>query len=85
MKMFQYVIKDEIGIHARPAGKLVKNAKQFVSNITIQKGDKKADATKLLAILGLCVKKDDNITVQIEGTDEVVAYDQVKEFLEREL
>ena len=31
MKQFQYTIKDELGVHARPAGLLVKLAKQYTS------------------------------------------------------
>ena len=37
MKQFQYTIKDELGVHARPAGLLVKLAKQYTSAITIEK------------------------------------------------
>ncbi|NBH36254.1 HPr family phosphocarrier protein [Clostridiaceae bacterium] len=56
MKTFEYVIKDELGIHARPAGSLVKEAKQFMSKITIQKGDKVVKASKLMALMGMGVK-----------------------------
>ena len=42
MKEFKYVITDEVGIHARPAGLLVKKAKEFTSTITISKDDKSA-------------------------------------------
>ena len=31
MKQFQYTIKDELGVHARPAGLLVKLAKQYTA------------------------------------------------------
>ena len=37
MKEFKYVITDEVGIHARPAGLLVKKAKEFTSTIIISK------------------------------------------------
>ena len=43
MKSFNYVITDEVGIHARPAGLLVKEAKKYESAVTIVKGDRKAD------------------------------------------
>ena len=39
MKTFEYTIKDELGIHARPAGLLVKEAKKFESECTITKAD----------------------------------------------
>ena len=40
MKQFQYTIKDELGVHARPAGLLVKLAKQYTSTLTIEKNGK---------------------------------------------
>ena len=46
MKTFDYTVKDELGIHARPAGLLVKEAKNFTSKITIKKGEKEVDATE---------------------------------------
>lgn len=52
MKPFTYTIKDEVGIHARPAGLLAKKAKEFESVITLEKGGKTAAATKLMAIMG---------------------------------
>ena len=57
MGSFHYVIKDEIGIHARPAGMLAKMAKGFDSAVTITKGEKTVDASKLMAVMGLGVKK----------------------------
>lgn len=42
MKQFTYIITDEAGIHARPAGLLVKEAAKFTSTTTIAKGAKKA-------------------------------------------
>ena len=55
MKNFNYVIKDEVGIHARPASELVKEAKKYSSTITLTKGDKSAVATKLMAVMSLGV------------------------------
>ena len=56
MKTFSYTIKDEVGIHARPAGLLVKKAKEFESKITLEKGGKTAEATKLMAVMSMGVK-----------------------------
>lgn len=53
MKKFEFVIKDEMGIHARPAGLLVKEAKKYESKITIVKEGRQAAATKLMAVMGL--------------------------------
>ena len=48
MKEFTYTITDEQGIHARPAGLLVKEAAGFASAITIEKDGKKVDAKRIL-------------------------------------
>ena len=70
MKSFNYTIKDAQGIHARPAGVLVKEAGRFKSDITIEKDGKKADAKRIFAVMGLGVKSGETITVNIEGEDE---------------
>ncbi len=70
MQTFTYEIKDEIGIHARPAGLLVKAAKGLSSKASMEFGGKSADMTKLFAIMGLGVKQGDTITVNVEGPGE---------------
>lgn len=85
MKQFEYIIKDENGIHARPAGLLVKQVKSFTSTITIKKDEKSADAKRLFALMGLCVKRGDKIAVTVEGPDENEAFKSLEEFLENNL
>ncbi|MGN0327207.1 MAG: HPr family phosphocarrier protein [Lachnospiraceae bacterium] len=85
MKSFQYVIKDEVGIHARPAGELAKEAKKYLSTITIIKGDKSAVVTKLMAVMSLGVKCGEEITVTVEGEDEETAFEGIKAFMEAKL
>ncbi len=70
MKTFTYEIKDEIGIHARPAGLLVKSVKGLTSKASMEFGGKSADMTKLFAIMGLGVKHGDTITVSLGGANE---------------
>lgn len=82
MKSFNYVIKDEVGIHARPASELVKEAKKYASAITISKGDKSAVATKLMAVMSLGVKCGEEITLTVEGEDEDTALEGMKAFME---
>ena len=53
MREFTYVIKDPVGLHARPAGLLVKKAGEFTSRITIESGGKSAEAKKLIMLMGL--------------------------------
>lgn len=85
MKQFNYTITDEVGIHARPAGLLVKEAKKYASKITVSKDGKAAEATKLMAVMSLGVKKDDTVEVTVEGTDEDTAFEAVKTFFEENL
>lgn len=85
MKKFNYTIKDELGIHARPAGILAKTAKSFDSEITITKNDKTVLCTKIIALMGLGVKCGDTITVTINGGNEEIAERTMKEFFEANL
>lgn len=85
MREFDYIIKDEVGIHARPAGLLVKEAKKYESNILIEKDGKSADAVKLMALMGLGVKCGQKVTVKITGSDEEEAYTDLKLFFEKNL
>lgn len=71
MKKFEYTINDPVGIHARPAGMLVKEAKTLGSTVTIATADgRTATATKLMALIGLGIKQGDTVSVTIEGGDE---------------
>ena len=85
MKKFEYVIKDEVGIHARPAGLLVKEAKKYQSKVSITKDGKSAEATKLMALMGMGVKCGDKIIVTAEGADEDAAIDQMEAFMKNNL
>lgn len=85
MKTFSYVVKDEVGLHARPAGMLVKEAKNYTSQIEIKKGEKKADAKKLMMLMTLGVKCGEEITVEISGEDEDVAAVQLEKFFTENL
>lgn len=85
MKSFVYTVKDEIGIHARPAGLLAKKAKEFESEITVEKDSKKVVATKLMALMGMGVKCGDTVTVTAEGSDEDKAIKEIEEFFSKNL
>ena len=85
MKSFDYVITDEVGIHARPAGLLVKEAKSYDSVIRITKDGKSAEAKKLMALMGLGVKKGDTVTVSVEGGDEEAVAEIMEEFFKSNL
>jgi phosphocarrier protein len=83
MKTFEYTVTDPLGIHARPAGMIATEAKKFTSKITISKGDKSADASRLFALMGLSVKEGDNLTVICTGEDEDAAAEAVRKLLKK--
>ena len=85
MKSFNYEIKDELGIHARPAGLLVKEAKQFTSTVTLECNGKKAAAKGLMGVMGLAVKKGNTVTVTAEGADESAAIAALEAFFKANL
>lgn len=84
MKEFEYVVKDKIGLHARPAGLIVKQAGQFECDITLTNTDsgKSADAKKLFALMNLMIKQNCKINVRCSGNDENKAADAMKQCIE---
>ena len=85
MKTCEYTIKDELGIHARPAGLLVKEAKKYESECTITKDGKTKKLTQLMMLMSLGVKQGETVTVTAEGADEDAAIAGLKEFFEANL
>ena len=80
MKQFQYTITDPVGIHARPAGLLVKAAKALDSAVTVEKvGGKSAPANKLMALMGATV------LATIEGGDEEASFQAMEQFFKENL
>lgn len=85
MKEFEYVIKDPVGLHARPAGLLVKQASQFKSSITVNVNGKEGDAKKLLQIMGLGIKQGTEVKCLVEGEDETEAYEAIYSFFKENI
>ena len=77
MKDFEYTIKDELGIHARPAGVLVKEAMSFESEILIECREKSVSAKKLFRVMSLNVKKGETVIVKADGPDENQAIESI--------
>lgn len=73
MKSFTYVIADRAGIHARPAGIVVKEAKKYKSSVLFKSGEKEADGKKLAPLMALGIKCGDEVIVEVDGPDEDAA------------
>lgn len=85
MKTFDYTIKDELGIHARPAGLLAKEAKKFTSACTLTKDGNTKKLTQVMMLMSLGVKQGETVTVTAEGPDEEEAIAALKAAFESNL
>lgn len=85
MKDFNVVVKDPSGIHARPAGLLVKEISKYESTIRIELNDKVADAKRIFAVMGLGAKCGDKLRIVIDGKDEQQASTELKAFFDKNL
>ncbi len=85
MEHLSYTIKDEAGIHARPAGLIVSGAKNFDCKILIKLSEKTADAKGLFSIMGLAAKKGDTLQMEFCGDDEAAAKEYFENFLPKYL
>ena len=86
MKSFDYVITDPVGIHARPAGILVKEVKNYKDSVvTLTKGEKSVNLLKLMALMQMGIKQGDKVTVSVEGGDEEAVCAKIEEFFKANL
>ncbi len=86
MKQFTYTVTDPVGIHARPAGLLVKAIKALDSAVTITKADgKSAGGTKLMALMGLGIKQGDTIAITVDGGNEDANVASLEQFFKDNL
>ena len=80
MREFTYVIADENGMHARPAGKLTACAKQFSSEVTVFANGKQANGKRLLSLMGLGAVKGTSLRFCVDGKDEDTACEALDAF-----
>ena len=86
MKTFEYTITDALGIHARPAGLLAKEAKTFADTvITVAKGGNAVKASQLMKLMSLGVKQGDVVTVTADGANEDAAIAAMEAFFKANL
>ncbi len=81
MQEFTFIVKDPSGIHARPAGILVKEACKYKSDIAVKHSDKVADAKRIFSVMGIGAKCGDLLTITINGEDELLAKSNIEKLL----
>ena len=75
-------VLNKLGLHARAAAKVVFIANKFVSDITLVKDNKQADARSIMKILMLSASKDSIININIEGKDEIQAMNSIEKLFQ---
>ena len=85
MKEFTYTITNPIGIHARPAGLLSKEAKNYASVCTVTKGDKTQKLTQLMMLMAMGIGQGDTVVVRAEGEDEDQAIRELEAYFRANL
>jgi phosphocarrier protein len=85
MQELKYVIRDPLGLHARPAGLLVKMAAKHKSDIQIGTPAKMVNAKRIIGVMSLSIKQGQEITMTFSGEDEIATAETLRIFLEENL
>ena len=65
----EITVKNEVGLHARPATYFIQKANEYKSGIWVEKEDRRVNAKSLLGVLSLGITKGSTITISAEGPD----------------
>ncbi len=82
MKEVTLTVRNETGLHSRPADLFVRTAKLYESKVTVWKGEKSADAKNIIKVILLNVSQDNEITIQADGSDEEAAVADLQSLIE---
>ena len=78
----EITVKNEVGLHARPATYFIQEANEFKSGIWVEKEERRVNAKSLLGVLSLGIMKDTTVTLIADGSDEKEAVDALAELIE---
>lgn len=80
MAQRRVTVQSEVGLHARPAALFVEAAAKSGGEVTVAKGEGQGVSAKsILAVMGLDVRKDDEIVITAEGDDAEQVLDRLAE------
>ena len=78
----ELTIKNEVGLHARPATYFIQKANEFKSGIWVEKEERRVNAKSLLGVLSLGIMQGTNITLIADGSDEQAAVESLSTLVE---
>lgn len=80
MKMCEFIIESDEGLHARPAADFVDKSISYLSSITFEKDGEIFNAKSFTSVLSMGACKNDKIIIKVEGEDEEQAIDELTAF-----
>lgn len=78
-----FIVKNQYGLHARPARMIVEEASKFRSAIYISKDGEEINAKSIMGILTLEARKNSELILRVEGEDEEAAMQALTEVMEK--
>ncbi|EET60590.1 phosphocarrier protein HPr family protein [Marvinbryantia formatexigens DSM 14469] len=72
-----FVIRNQAGLHLKPAAMLCTEAIKYKSSVTLFSADTETNAKSVLSVLSACVKCNDSITLSCDGPDEEEALENL--------
>ena len=82
---FTHIIRDPVGIHARPAGEMVSLLRNFSCRVTVRCGNRTADGNSILEWMRLGAGKGAELHVSAEGADAGIALMKLKQYMDEKL
>ncbi|MDW7661491.1 MAG: HPr family phosphocarrier protein [Bacillota bacterium] len=82
MERYEFVLENEHGLHARPAGLMVETCSGYNSEVNINKGEVKVNGKSMLGVLMLAASKGDTLSIEVEGEDELDAIAAIKRLID---
>ncbi len=81
MKTIEFTVQDSAGLHARPASILTKAAAKYTSDIAVHSNGKEGNLKSILSVMALGIKAGQSVTISIVGSDELAAYEELKQLV----
>lgn len=75
-------VKNQVGLHARPATFFIQKANEFKSSIWVEKEDRRVNAKSLLGVLSLGIMGGTSIRILAGGSDEEQAVEELVKLVE---
>lgn len=81
MKKLELELKNETGLHARPASLFVKTASDYTCEVKLTKGGRTCDAKSIMGVLSLGAMKGDLLVIETDGADEDEALEALENLI----